>query len=258
MTVTYEDHMGSDLTVVNNAKVSFGKRSEWVWDEDTGTFSLAKADKGLIAFLARGVPKGDWEDLKKHMFGGDEDMEGFEHLMFYLKNMPTHWTPFANGCQIKFHFKVPFPIARQIFKHKVGSVENEISRRYVSDRPEMFMPEFRKEAPNRKQGSLNEPVYPSAMWSDGVLHTPLTMYELMGDYYEHLIDQGVCAEQARMFLPQGAMTEFIMTNSLYGWANFFNQRSDVQHAQREVAYVAHEVAAVCERLFPVSWKELTK
>ena len=66
MKATYIDHMGTDLSVVNAAKVSFGKRSEWEGgshpDFDKPKH-LSKKDQGLIQFLARGCTSGDWENF---------------------------------------------------------------------------------------------------------------------------------------------------------------------------------------------------
>ena len=95
MDVELVDHMGDDLTVVNAARVSFGKKKE-VFDF---------GDTRLIKFLA------------KH----------------------DHWSPFGH-CSMQFHIKAPIFVARQLVKHQVGLVWNEISRRYVDDEPEFYIP----------------------------------------------------------------------------------------------------------------------
>ena len=104
--VRFVDVMGNDLTVVNAARVSFNKEAEWaemIGDEQI----LFPKDERLINYLA------------KH----------------------NHWTPFGHP-QITLHIKAPFPIRTQFFKHKVGFVENEVSRRYVDDVPEYFNPRW--------------------------------------------------------------------------------------------------------------------
>lgn len=115
----YVAHSGDDLLVVNAARVSFAKRSGWADDLDS---KLSQRDEKLIRYLASN----------------------------------GHWTPFAHP-QITLHIKAPIFVARQCFKHKVGFVENEVSRRYVDEEPEFFRPEmWRKRHPNAKQGSSDE------------------------------------------------------------------------------------------------------
>lgn len=263
MKATYLDHMGTDLTVVNNARVSFAKESDWAWS-DLGV-PMRPADESLIKYLARGLRTSEWDDLVTHLYSGALEKDTFEYELNRLRRLPKHWAPFANGCQVQFHIKAPIPIMRQVFKHKVGAVESEISRRYVDTPPEVFFPEWRRKAENVKQGSSDEVFEPPVM----PVKVSRFDYSIFGGvnyedvvnlavaYYDHLIQQGVCPEQARFVLPQGAMTEARITNSLYGWANFYNARSDVTHAQREVAYLAEQIGSEMYQLFPVSWEALT-
>jgi len=282
MIVTYEDHCGDDLKVVNMARVSFGKRSKWVqreemvkeyvengWgypEERTGI--LSKPDQSLIAFLARGCTSGDWDKVfvevqeaghtigetvlyQEGGGGGNlkEDEDTLTDLLNHIKKMPSHWTPFGH-CQVTLHMKVPLFVARQIHKHQVGFVVNEVSRRYVTDEPEFYVPEvWRKAADNVKQGSSDEEV-----------EVPTTLWQQFGyqqGNYEELLELGVCPEQARMVLPQSMYTEFFMTGSLMGWANMYNQRSD-PHAQKEVQEVAQQIQEIIQPLYKYSWKELTR
>lgn len=117
--VTLIDHMGSDLTVVNAARVSFGKRSKMVCtNHDVGTYELPEADQKLIRYLA------------KH----------------------KHISPFGHAFA-SFHVKAPVFVARQLVKHKFLRW-NEISRRYVDDAPEFYEPDvWRGRSPDKKQGS---------------------------------------------------------------------------------------------------------
>src|SRR5690606_39082985 len=101
------------ITVVNSARVSFLKESEF---EDDG--SVAERDKKLIGYLA------------KH----------------------NHWTPFSHP-QITVRETVPIFVARQRFKHMIGFAYNEVSRRYVDDVPEFFVPESWR---SRPEGSLKQ------------------------------------------------------------------------------------------------------
>ena len=182
MKATYIDHMGTDLSVVNAAKVSFGKRSEWEYEYDTDEgvsqapaykFSpsllnknrkvLSKKDQSLIAFLARGCTSGDWEsvvnDVKYFGFEAGRGIDTGElgDLLNHIRKMPSHWSPFAHTA-ITLHLKMPIFVARQIMKHTTGIEYNEVSRRYVDSEPEFYVPDvWRKKAEDVKQGSSDEP-----------------------------------------------------------------------------------------------------
>lgn len=235
MKVTYIDHMGTDLSVVNAARVSFGKKSEYEqgdWKEDEqGIYVesvLKKKDRKLINYLA------------KH----------------------NHWTPFAHNA-ITLHIKAPLFVARQLGKHQVGFVWNEVSRRYVDDEPEFYEPEvWRKRADNVKQGSSDEDVYLSGHRFDMPAYTEpgdLVLQNEMDDVlqlYSNLLGAGVAPEQARMVLPQSMYTEWYWTGNLYGFSNVYKLRTDT-HSQKETQEVARQIGSIIEPLFPFSWKALT-
>jgi len=207
------DYMGSDLTVVNSARVSFSKVSNF---QENGL--LSSTDSKLINYLA------------KH----------------------KHFTPFTHP-QITLRETVPIFVARQRFKHVVGFTYNEISRRYVSDTPSLYIPEhFRSAAANVKQGSAG--MHPN---SDHWLEHYKDVVNLCVARYEHMIADGVCPEQARMVLPQSMMTSYYVTGSLAAFARLYNQRSD-SHAQVEIQDLAKQVDAIIAPLYPVSWAALTK
>jgi thymidylate synthase (FAD) len=235
MKATYLRHMGNDLDVVNNARVSFDKESDWGYNSvynDLGfDFYLQDKDKKLISYLAR----------------------------------HKHWAPFANGTNITFHIKASIPIMRQMFKHKVGSVESEISRRYVDDTPEFFEPEWRHAAENVKQGSegphdmLGESTlceFTGEPYRPNLAQQYLSYLEQGKALYGLLVKSDVCPEQARFLLPQAMYSEAVITHSLYGWANVYNQRTD-PHAQLEAQQLAQMIGEQIEPLYPVSWKALT-
>lgn len=248
---TYEDHMGSDLRVVNAARVSFGKRSEMVECPRNGTWDLSHGDQSLIAFLARGCKSQDWDEAieELQLCKGAEDIKD---ILRWVKNLPTHWTPFGH-CQITMIEEVPIFVARQRFKHQIGFVYNEVSRRYVDDEPEFYRPDMlRQAAPSVKQGSLALPVEHDAIlryWMERRDRDSLRDYQ-------YLLSEGVCAEQARMRLPQNMMTTYYVTGSLYAWANAYIQRSE-GHAQAEIQGLAAQWDAILKPLFPHSWRALT-
>lgn len=139
----YIDHLGSDITVVNSARVSFNKETYLASDG-----SVTDKDKKLIAYLA-----------KHH-----------------------HFTPFTHP-QITLREAVPIFVARQRFKHVVGFTYNETSRRYVDDTPELYAPEIWRNRPEGsiKQGS-GEQHHTSDYFKQKYLHLSnqvLSLYEEM-------------------------------------------------------------------------------
>jgi len=219
MKVELINYMGDDLSVVNAARVSFNKLSDWAVSDDYMYSELHKKDEKLIQYLA------------KH----------------------NHWTPFAHTA-ITLHIKVPLFVARQIHKHQAGFVVNEVSRRYVKDEVELYAPiKWRKSADNVKQGSSEE----SVVLEEGLYGFDIVDDHNIQSLrlYHRLIEEGVCPEQARMVLPQSMYTEFWMTGNLYGWFNLYKKRID-PHTQKETQEVARQVGNLIETLFPVSWKAL--
>lgn len=177
-----------------------------------------------------------------------------------------HWTPFSQP-QIQLRIKMPIFIARQWFKHQVGFTRNEVSRRYVSDAPEVYVPKEwrRKPEGSVKQGSSDETVreptvvlsYQQGPWYDDEEFDYEAMCAAAVKYYNTLLDSGICPEQARMVLPQSMYTEFVETGSLAAHARLAKLRLD-PHAQKEIQWYAQAVSELIEPLFPVSWTALTK
>jgi thymidylate synthase (FAD) len=162
----------------------------------------------------------------------------------------NHWTPFGHTA-ITFHIKAPIFVARQLGKHQVGLIWNEVSRRYVTDEPEFYVPEvWRKAAENVKQGSSEESAYDDIEWGDWVLYG----YAL--DTYKQMLEDGVCPEQARMVLPQSMYTEWYWTGNLYSFYNVWKLRTD-SHTQKETQEVAKQIGDILASLYPVSWEALT-
>jgi len=263
MKVSYRGHMGDDLAVVNAARVSFSGQSEWDVSYDCPEFCgvnvLKPKDKHLIKFLARGCTTQDWNGLVDDVVhvsdsigceAKDHEVEALKGILNHVKRMPSHWVPFANGGQIKMHFKVPLFVARQLQKHTAGfNPWSEVSRRYVDSTPEFYSPDvWRGRSEDKKQGSSG--VCQPPMWIDSTMNQVL-------DLYDQMIHDGVAPEQARMILPQSMYTEFVWSGNLYAWASLYNTRS-WGDSQAETANVAQQIKAIVEPLFPVSWRELTQ
>ena len=257
MKVTYIDHMGTDLSVVNAAKVSFGKRSEWEGgshpDFDKPKH-LSKKDQGLVQFLARGCTSGDWKSLVDRIasarYEGYGLEEEYESILHHIRKMPSHWSPFAHTA-ITLHLKMPIFVARQIMKHTTGIEYNEVSRRYVDSEPEFYRPVWRMKADNVKQGSGPEFCATDQLHING----GEDYVEMMVNYYNWLLDEEVAPEQARMVLPQSMYTEVIATGNLFAWANMYIQRTD-SHAQKETQDLAKQIGEIIQPLYTVSWAAL--
>ena len=268
MQVTYLNHMGDDLMVANAARVSFDKQSEWQLRSaglPDGSLIhkkvLSQSDVNLINFLARGMQSADFEKfvdglyhLGKDILIGDfsekeeaEAVSEFKKQLWKWRDQPTHWAPFAHP-QLSFRIKAPIFVARQLFKHKVGFVDSEVSRRYIDSDPEFYEPKaWRKRAANVKQGSSTETI------DDDFLISGHHLYCL--NYYKRLLKEGVCPEQARMVLPQSMMTTWVRTGSLVAWTNMCSQRLD-SHAQEEDREIILPIYTKLLELFPVSTQAL--
>lgn len=221
--VEYINHCGDDLSVVDAARCSFDKKSEAAWragDE----FGLKEADIKLIKYLAT----------------------------------HKHYSPF-NHSFISVRVKAPVFVARQLVKHKFMPW-NEVSRRYVKGEVEFYKTTgWRKAAENVKQGSSSEtiPEHRMTFSSDTAANylTPDNLNDVALEIYNAMIEEGVCAEQARQVLPQSMMTTWIWSGTLGAFCDMLVLRLD-EHTQLETRMVAQQVAEIVKGLFPVSYKAL--
>ena len=225
MEVTLIDHMGSDLSVVNAARVSFNKESDWENITPAGPVRdvLKESDEKLIAYLA------------KH----------------------NHWTPFAHT-SLQFRIKAPIFVARQLGKHQVGLVWNEISRRYVDYEPEFYYPEYWRGKPeNKKQGSSDKviDINPATKSGPSLLDNYEQAIRRCMWAYDDLLRKGVAPEMASMVLPQSMFTEWYWTGSLAAFARVCSLRVKID-AQEETRDVASLIDVECDKCFPVSWNAL--
>jgi len=208
--------VGEDLEVANDARASFAKEHGQLTDQDIR----------LISDLAR----------------------------------DGHQSPFrAQG--LKLEVKAPLMVARQWWKYKVASQHieemeswNEQSRRYLTRTPEFYRPfQFRSAPAVRKQGSAG----PMAEADDMQWQEALQEFVRHGlQLYKKAVKQGMCAEQARLFLPAyGMYTTWRWQVSLPSILHFYEER--INHdAQQEIQAYAKAVAWVAEQVFPVAWNAL--
>lgn len=232
MEVTCLGSFGDDLTVVNAARVSFDKESEWFTPKYIEPIKiLRESDAKLIKYLA-------------------------DH---------KHFSPF-NHAFLSFRVKAPIFVARQLVKHKFLPW-NEVSRRYVDSEPEFFIPEgFRKKAENVKQGSSDEEVT-HAKWElspvsgeeflEPIRDVSKAFASAALSHYDVLLRSGVCPEQARMVLPLNLMTEWIWSGTLGAFLDMLVLRLD-SHTQKETQEIAKLIAEHVKVKFPASFNARIK
>lgn len=222
---TYIDHCGSDLTTVNAARVSFGKKSEWENQSDV--------DENYYG-----------PDSEVQPILSDNDIK----LIHYLAKH-GHYSPFGH-CFASFHIKAPIFVARQLVKHEYLRM-NEISRRYVDSEPEFYVPDvWRGRSKDKKQGSDGKH-YDTDVWLD--IYT--AECKRVAGTYCGLIDDGVAPEMARMVLPQSMYTEWYWSGSMDAFANMCLLRLK-EDTQYETRLVAQQIDKVMGELYHVSWSAL--
>ena len=240
--VTYIDHMGSDLSVVNAARVSFGKKSEWEFECDcvTDTSCMEIGCDCGDPHIARQLSERDTKLIK------------------YLAKH-KHMSPFGHAFA-SFHIKAPIFVARQLVKHKFLRW-NEISRRYVDDEPEFYVPnKWRGRSDDKKQGSSDTVVEFLRMQGFGEqsVHDGSFKHQMHSlDLYRDMVTAGVCPEQARIVLPQSTMTEWYWSGSLDAFMDMCNLRCKL-YTLYETRLVAEYILSEMINLFPVSVEALVK
>lgn len=238
------DVMGTDLTVVRSARVSFAKESGWEERELT-------EEERCSGDLEEGWRSG-WEECSTSMPEREIAFrlpKADEKLINYLAKH-NHWTTFGH-CFATFRIKAPIFVARQMVKHQVGLVWNEESRRYIDEEPEFWIPKEIRERPDGsvKQGSGG--LHPNQGYNSLIESSSASALAI----YEDMIQDKVAPEMARMVLPLNTMTNWIWSGSLAAWARVANLRLD-PHAQKEAQDLVKLIAAPLSDVWPVSWKAL--
>ena len=218
MKVELIETAGGDISIVNSARVSFDKESEYV--SAVGDKSmLSERDAKLVNFLA-------------------------SH---------NHMTPFRHNF-IQLRCSVPLFLARQLMKHQAGLTWNEVSRRYIDDVPRFYDPVMWRERPKGgiKQGSGG--FHPDSKHLKKVYKKHL---EDSVELYELMLDMGVAPEMARSVLPQSMMVDFIWSGNLLAFAHVYKLRSG-EGAQEEAKVFAELMRAQIAPAFPIGWKALVQ
>jgi thymidylate synthase (FAD) len=203
--VRLDEAMADDLSVVNSARVSFGRR----------VVEMTDADAGLIRFLMR----------------------------------EKHGTPFEHN-SFRFHVRCPIFVAREWFRHRVGSF-NEFSMRYAKATDDFYVPE-----PEDVRTQVGKPGAYSfeavdAERAETARDELRAVYEAAFEAYQRLVEAGVARELARAVLPVGAYTEFYWTVNARALMNFVSLRN-AESAQREIRRYAEAVETLFAERMPVT------
>ena len=220
--VKYIDHMGSDLSVVNAARVSF---NNW-----SNSFDMSRERNiKLIKYLAK----------HKHMspFGHCFDSFYIKAPIFVARQLVKHkflrWNEISR-CYVETQPTYYYPDkwrGRSEDKKQGSTGEIDLS-------------------------AIKDTNYNNAILGSGTLdgHV-IEISEWLFETYKLLIDKGVAPEQARMVLPQSTMTEFYWSGSLDAFSDMCILRC-AEDSQVESRMVADQISNKMRDLFPVSWKEL--
>lgn len=209
--VRLDDCMADDHSVVNAARVSFGKVKD-------GDEQLSEADAGLIKFLMR----------------------------------ERHGTPFEHN-SFRFHVKCPIFVAREWFRHRIGSF-NEFSARYSEMPNEFYRPRLRDvRSQVGKPGAYTFEAFKNQEDAADVIKAIDSANLHAYGVYQSLIDKGVAKELARTVLPVGAFTQFYWTLNARSLMNFLSLRTDT-NAQYEIREYAKLVEVHFAQEMPVTHK----
>jgi thymidylate synthase (FAD) len=253
--VEYNDHMGSDLTVVNAARASFERRVDrWEWLSAIDYINLGPAAGSGWTFEGGAFRRPVKDDRNL--------------IRFLAREKPPHFAPFTHPT-LSVYCATPLAIARQLWRSHIGVADgmdpgelvepaqglgwSEGSGRYLTKRHEFYGPvRWREQAADKKQGSGGPVSEEVAREADMILGRAVD--DAVADY-DRLLAIGVAPEQARFVLPQGMMTKWLWTGSLYFFARVYTLRTG-KGAQDESGEVAAKIGAIASELFPVSWVAL--
>ena len=213
------DHLGDDLTVVNSARVSFGKRKT----------TYEEGDKKLVTFLAK----------NKHY-------SPFRHMIiqFHIK---------APEFVMRQWYKHVVGIETTSDHPTKDHAWNEISGRYVAYSDFYMPPDFRAQSDDNKQASeglVEDQVEAEKLWKES--------QENSINAYEKMIDMGMAKEQARSILPLTVYTQVWWTASFQSIMNFIELRDEAT-AQVEIQEYARSLKKIMLKIFPETtklWQEV--
>jgi thymidylate synthase (FAD) len=217
--VRLDASLADDLSVVNAARVSLAKKSDWEieppYEGSLGKNQLKEADAKLIGFL--------------------------------MKN--RHGTPFEHNL-FRFHVKCPIFVAREWQRHRISSY-NEWSARYSKLEPEFYVPDNVRSQVGKPGAYTFEPVSEeSKLFAQALIYTN---GETAFSRYEAMIEEGIAKEVARMVLPMNIYTQYYWSVNARSLMNFVSLRND-EHALWEIREFAKAVETLFAQAMPVTYE----
>jgi thymidylate synthase (FAD) len=216
--VRYIDHLGSDLRIVEAARVSYRSPSKG-----------EEADKKLLKYLY----------THKHTSPFEQCLITFNIKLplFVQAQMVRHRTQKLNQVSARYtkmepEFYYPEKWRFQDTKNKQGSVWNKDT--FIPYNPMLVVPHFDDRA-HMGEGDTNKYVREFCEYSYGL--------------YNSMIESGIAREMARMILPQNLYTEIYTTWDLHNLIHFLKLRLD-NHAQWEIREYAKAMYEIMSKLFP--------
>lgn len=165
-----------------------------------------------------------------------------------------HTTP-LEFCQLRYYMKMPIFVARQLVRHRTPSI-NEISLRYVTAKPEFYIPELsrmNRSHESKKQGSSDECIDDPVAMQGEIIRAG----ELAFEVYGRLLASGLAPEIARTVLPLGTYTEWYWQTDLHNFLGTMGKRIK-KDAQMEIQVYAKAMLDLARPIFPTAieaWEE---
>lgn len=215
-------------------------------EQVTGAESIPVLDKGfvrLVDFMGGdlAVVQGARVSFGQEVKGDERDHKLINYLMKH-----EHGTPFEMAV-FKFHVKAPIFVARQWFRHRIGSY-NEISYRYVEVKDEFYVPnELRAQDTKNKQASFSGTFSPEENERGRVLIED--EHERAYANYQQLLSMGVARELARIILPVSMYTQFYVAYNARSLMNFVRLRIGAG-AQYEIKQYARAMEQIFKDKMP--------
>ncbi len=218
--VEYIQHMGDDLTIVNSARVSFGKQKE----------NMDEKDERLIKYLIK----------HRHTSTLEHNVVTFRFVvpLFVRSQHHRHRTWSYNEISRRYT-----DVNIQFYEPKEFRTQHK-SNRQASNEDNTINPQIDVHSP-----ASSQPIPRLATELISMHHKDSLRL------FDNLIDAGVCREQARGVLPQNLYTEYYGTTDLNNLIKFIKLRTH-DGAQQEIRVVAEACKKIATDLWPVAMKHL--
>lgn len=212
------NHTGTDLEVVNAARVSLQNESDWkVGDTSDDNGILSEKDAGLINFLMR----------------------------------EKHGTPFEMGFMAQFRIKMPLFVAREHQRHRIGHSINELSGRYAELKEEFYTPLHIRQQIGKPGAYDFQEIEDQSLYQEFKQNLEQNSKDAY-EKYSKFIEKGIAKEQARMFLPVNLYTEMRWTVNARSLMNYLTLRNS-KDAQYEIKIYAEAMEKIFSEHMPETY-----